>query len=199
MLARKTITLSTVSLAFGLAAAVARGGLAAGQVVEIPAGIEKLGQPPMAEQKPTNPVTAGKPLEAAPENKRVLTPDEAIRMAEDSDVTVEFKVQFVAKSNLIKSDDKKDAGWLSGHGPADICLRPQNPADRKQARFSAILTEKTIKQFNRAGVQDIEKHFTGKTIRVTGRTKKIDYRGYRTPLEVEIVIDDLSRIEVANQ
>jgi hypothetical protein len=198
MLVSKTITLSTVSLAFGLAAAVARGGLAVGQVVEMPAAIEKLDQPPMAGQKPTNPMTARKPLDAAPENKRVLTPDEATRMAEDSDLTVEFKVQFVAKANLIKSDDKKDAGWVSGHGPADICLRPQNPADRKKARFSAILTEKTIKQFNRAGVQDIENHFKGKTVRVTGRIRRIHYDGYGTPTEVEVVIDDLSRIEVVN-
>jgi hypothetical protein len=197
MLVSKTITRSTVSLAFGLAVAVACGGLAVGQVVEMPAGIEKPDQPPMAGQKPTNPMTARKPLDAAPENKRVLTPDEAIRMAEDSDVTVEFKVVFVAKANLIKSDDKKDAGWASGHGPGDICLRPQNPADRK-ARFSAILTEKTIKQFNGAGVQDIEKHFKGKTVRVTGRIKRIHYDGYGTPVEVEVVIDDLSRIEVVN-
>ena len=197
MLVSKTITRSTVSLALGLAAAVASGGPAVGQLVEMPAGIERLAQGRMAGQKPTKAMTAGRPLDAAPENKRVLTPDEAIRMEEGSDVTVEFKVQFVAKATLIKSDDKKDAGWVSGHGPADICLRPENPADRK-ARFSAILTEKNIKQFNKSGVQDMEKHFAGKTVRVTGRTKKISYRGYGTPMEVEIVIDELSRIEVVN-
>ena len=153
---------------------------------------------PMAEQKPTNPVTQTKPIDTAPEKKQVLKPDEAIRMAQDSKATVEFKVQFVTKAVLVKSDDKNVAGWVNGHGPEDICLRPQAPTDRKQTRFLAILTEKAIKQFNKVGIQDIEKHFSEKIVRVTGRITRQDYRGYGTPLEVEIVIDDASQLEVVN-
>jgi hypothetical protein len=128
-------------------------------------------------------------------------------MARDSKLTrefneskpaVEFKVQFVTKAVLVKSDDKKVAGWVNGHGPDDICLRPQAPTDRKQARFLAILAEKAIKQFNKVGIQDIEKHFSGKIVRVTGRITRQDYRGYGTPQEVEIVIDDSSQLEVVN-
>jgi len=98
---------------------------------------------------------------------------------------------------LIKSESKEGA-WFNGHGPKDICLRPQPPADRKQARFSAILTEKTIEQFHKVGIRDIEKHFSGKTVRVTGRVSRIHFDGYGTPTEVEIVIDDLSQLEVVN-
>ena len=66
-----------------------------------------------------------------------------------------------------------------------------------QARFLAILTPNAITQLNKAGIRDIEKHFSGKTVRVTGPIVKQDYRGRGTPLEVEIVIDDLSQLEVA--
>ena len=190
MLLKKIMTTAMVVLALCLMA-VATGGLAVGQRVEKPTD-----QPPMAEQKPANPLAEKKPMDAAPEKKQVLTPGEAVRLAEGSKVTVEFKVQFVAKAIPIKTDDKKDAGWLKGHSPGDICLRPQNPTDKKQARFSAILTEKTIKQLKRVDIQDIEKHFRGKTVRVTGQTSRLVYDGFGTPSEVEIVIDDLSQIEV---
>jgi hypothetical protein len=198
MLLKKIMTTAMVALALGLAPVIG-GALAVGQVVEKPARIEKpMDQPPIAEQKPTNPVTQKKPMDTAPEKKQVLKPDEAIRMAEDSKVTVEFKVQFVTKAVLVKSDDKKVAGWVNGHGPGDICLRPQAPTDRKQARFLAILTEKAIKQFNKVGIQDIAKHFSGKIVRVTGRITRIDYDGLATPSEIELVIDDLSQLEVVN-
>lgn len=110
---------------------------------------------------------------------------------------MEFKVQFATKAILVKSDGtKKDAGWIHGHSPKYICLRPQSPTGRQQARFLAILTENTIKQFTKVGIEDIEKHFSGKTVRVTGRTSRQDYRGRGTPLEVEIVIDDVRQLEV---
>jgi hypothetical protein len=66
-----------------------------------------------------------------------------------------------------------------------------------RARFLAILTPNAITQLNKAGIRDIEKHFSGKTVRVTGPIVKQDHRGRGTPLEVEIVIDDLSQLEVA--
>jgi len=55
-----------------------------------------------------------------------------------------------------------------------------------------------IGQLNKAGIKDIEKHFKTKTVRVTGTISKHEYRGKGTPSEVEIVIDDLSRLKVVD-
>ena len=94
-------------------------------------------------------------------------------------------------------------GWVHGHSPDDAAsgsshLRPSRPKTRgrNHTRFLATLTAKAIKQLNKAGIRDIEKHFSGKTVRVTGPISRHDYRGCGTPPEVEIVIDDLSQIEV---
>lgn len=152
--------------------------------------------------------------EAPAEKQKVLTPEEAIKMANDSKLTmefnetkpaVEFKVQFVTKAILVKTDAKKDAGWVHGHSPDDVCLgtlvpsspiKAEGPLRRNHTRFVAILTAKAIKQLNKAGVDDLEKHFNGRTIRGTGPISRSDYSGYGTPPEVEIVIDDLSQLEV---
>jgi hypothetical protein len=134
--------------------------------------------------------------EAPAEKQKVLTPEEATRMPEGSKLTVEFKVESVTRAVLIKSEAKTE-GWATGHGPDDWCLRPGYPKDMARARFLAILTPNAITQLNRAGIRDIEKHFSGKTVRVTGPIVKQDYRGRGTPLEVEIVIDDVSQLEVA--
>ena len=136
-------------------------------------------------------------------------------MASDSKLTtefnenkpaVEFKVQFVTKAILVQdADAKKDAGWVHGHSPDDVCLgtlvpsspiKAEGPLSRNHTRFVATLTAKAIKQLNKAGINDIEKHFKGKTVRVTGPISRHDYRGFGTPPEVEIVIDDLSQLEV---
>jgi len=42
----------------------------------------------------------------------------------------------------------------------------------------------------------MENHFKGKTVRVTGPISRHDYSGYGSPPEVEIMIDDLSQLEV---
>jgi hypothetical protein len=60
----------------------------------------------------------------------------------------------------------------------------------------AILTAKAIEQFNKAGIDELEKYFKGKTVRVTGPITRQDYRGYGSIPEVDIVIDDLSQIEM---
>ena len=156
----------------------------------------------------------GVPTGLAPAKKqKVLTPEEAIKIAGDSKLAkefnenkpaVEFKVQFVTKSILIQAaGDKKDAGWVHGHSPDDVCLgmlvypmKAGEPGNSNHTRVVAILTTKAIKQFNKAGIDDMEKHFKGATVRVTGPISKQDYRGKGSAPEVEIVIDDLSQIEV---
>jgi hypothetical protein len=60
----------------------------------------------------------------------------------------------------------------------------------------ATLTSKSIKQLNKAGIDDLEKHFKGKTVRVSGPISRHDYSGFGTPPEVVIVIDDMSQLEV---
>lgn len=60
----------------------------------------------------------------------------------------------------------------------------------------AILTEKAIKQLNKAGINDLEKHFIGKTVRVSGLLARRDYDGEGSIPEVEVVLDDLSQLEV---
>src|SRR5262249_35081645 len=70
--------------------------------------------------------------------------------------------------------------------------------DNKQAKALAVLTEKTFKQFKKDGIKDIEKHFSGKTVRVTGQISKREYRGYGTPLQVELFVSHPSQLEVVN-
>ena len=143
---------------------------------------------------------------ASPEKQQSLTPEEAIKTAGDSKLAkefnakqqpVEFKVEFVGKATLVKAAPKEGGPeWEKGHGPGDVGLRAKTPADRKQARFLAILTTNAIAQLNKAGIKDIEKHFQGRTIRVRGAIAWCAYDGLGTPPEVEVVVDDLSHLEI---
>jgi RNA polymerase sigma factor (sigma-70 family) len=135
--------------------------------------------------------------EAPAEKQRPLSSEEATRMTEGSKLTVEFRVESVTRAVLIQSESKQE-GWATGHGPDDRCLRPPYPKDKAQARFLSILTPNAITQLNKAGIRDIEMHFNGKTVRVTGAIVIQDYRGRGTPREVEIVVNDLSQLEVVN-
>ena len=138
--------------------------------------------------------------------QKVLTPEDAIKAAGDSELAkefnakqrpVEFKVEYVAKSILVKAAAKEGGSeWEKGHGPGDVALRAKNPADRKQARFLAVLTANAISQLNKEGIKDIERHFKGKTIRATGAISWCAYDGYGTPPEVEVLVNDLSHLEV---
>jgi hypothetical protein len=98
----------------------------------------------------------------------------------------------------VKASGEKDADWVHGHSPNDVCLGTVVAADdpRRKTRFVAILTEKAIKQFNTVGITDLEKHFNGKTVRVTGPISRHAYDGEGSPDEVEIVLDDMSQLEV---
>ncbi len=152
--------------------------------------------------------------DALPVKQKVLTPAEAIKVAGDgklarefneSNSAVEFKVEFVTKAIQVKASGEKDAAWGHGHSPDDICLgtlvptspiKSDDPLSRNHIRFVATLTEKAIKQFNKAGITDLEKHFKGKTVRVTGTISWNAYDGLGSADEVEIVLDDMSQLEV---
>ena len=145
--------------------------------------------------------------EAPAEKPKVLTPEEAVKIAGDSELAkkfnaakpaVEFKVEFVTKALQVKASGEKDAAWVHGHSPNDVCLGTVVAADDplRKTRFVAILTEKAIKQLNKAGINDLEKHFIGKTVRVSGLLARRDYDGEGSIPEVEVVLDDLSQLEV---
>ena len=103
----------------------------------------------------------------------------------------------MSKSILVKTDNDKDAGWVIGHSPDDLCLRPLRPKKKGQALFEAILTDKAIKQLNRAGITDVAKHFQSKNVRVTGKISwRPPYDGFGTPAVAEVVVNDLSQLEV---
>ena len=144
--------------------------------------------------------------EAPKEPQKVLTPQDAIRIANDAQLTkqfnktqppVEFRIDLVEKSvqNSVLQVPK-DAVWVKGHGPDDVRLVAPPPADGAQVRFAAILTADVIKRLNRAGVTDLVKHFKGKTIRVVGALSKCDHHLYGTPAKVDVLVDDLDKLEV---
>ena len=114
------------------------------------------------------------------EKKKVYTPDEvmleqekatgkAIDGSKSNIVTVEFKVQAATKPTEIKLNSEKDSPYVVGHGPDDICLHPQPPRKFEEKQFTAILTSRVVKQLQVVGIQDVGKHFMGRTIRVSGR------------------------------
>ena len=133
MLPNKIMTTTMVVLASSLAALTC-GGLANGQAHGEGGGIEK------------RVVEGNAVANAAPEKKRVYTPEEvmrevgeAVRAATfdaESMMTVGFKVRLVKGTPEIRSGDKS---WVIGHGPADIGLHPQDRVDWAQIQFSAIL------------------------------------------------------------
>ena len=58
------------------------------------------------------------------------------------------------------------------------------------------MTADAIGQLNQAGIRDIEKHFRGRTIRVRGAISWCAYDGFGTPPEVEVVVEELSQLDV---
>jgi RNA polymerase sigma factor (sigma-70 family) len=172
------------------------------QAAEPPNDSEKVLEAP----KPTEKLVpaAAKPAEkTSPKVARkepvVLTPAEAMQSADGKKATVEFKVEYVTKSILVKTDGGKDAGWKTGHGPDDVSLRPL-PLNWKGRRaiFEAILTDRAIKQLNLEKIADVAKHCKSKTVRVTGQFSWSRYSGYRTPPVLEVVVDDMSQLEVVD-
>jgi len=144
--------------------------------------------------------------DAPADPKQTLTPQDAIRIANDIQLTkrfnetqppVEFRIDLVDKSvrNQVVQVPK-DAVWVKGHGPDDVRLLAPPPADGAQVRLAAILTADVVKRLNRAGITDLEKHFKGKTIRITGTLSKCDHNLYGTPAKVDILIDDINKLEV---
>jgi hypothetical protein len=145
------------------------------------------------------------------ERKKVYTPDEvmleqekargkAIDGSKSNIVTVEFKVQAVTKPTEIKMTTAKDSPYVVGHGPDDMCLHPQPPRKFEEKQFTAILTSKVVKQLQMVGIQDVGKHFLGKTIRVSGRINQHNYSGDEPPIEThyDLVLDDMSQFETVD-
>ncbi len=145
------------------------------------------------------------------EKKKVYTPDEvlleqekargkAIDGSNSNIVTVEFSVQAVTKPTEIKLTSEKGSPFVVGHGPDDMCLHPQPLRKFEEKQFTAILTSKALKQLQGIGVQDVGKHFIGKTIRVSGQIKQHTYSGDDPPIEphYDLVIENVSQLEVVD-
>jgi hypothetical protein len=145
------------------------------------------------------------------EKKKVYTPDEAMRATEDAirtkkydtksqKLTVEFKVQATTKPTEIKVTPEKDSPWAIGHSPDDLSLHPQPPKKFQEEQFTVILTPKVVKQLNRIGIQDVGKHFAGKTIRVSGPINQQNYSGDEPPIapHYDLVIEDVSQFETVD-
>ncbi len=145
------------------------------------------------------------------EKKKVYTPDEvmleqekargkAIDGSKSNTLTVEFKVQAVTKPTEIKLTTEKDSRYVVGHGPDDMCLHPQPPRKFEEKQFTAILTSKVVKQLQMVGIQDVGKHFMGKTIRVSGRINQHNYSGDDPPIEphYDLVLEDVSQFETVD-
>jgi RNA polymerase sigma factor (sigma-70 family) len=145
------------------------------------------------------------------EKKKVYTPDEvmleqekargkAIDGSKSSIVTVEFKVQAVTKPTEIKLTTENASPYVVGHSPDDLSLHPQPPRKFEEKQFTAILTSKVVKQLQVVGIQDVGKHFVGRTIRISGRIRQHNYSGDEPPIEThyDLVIEDVSQFETVD-
>jgi RNA polymerase sigma factor (sigma-70 family) len=156
------------------------------------------------------PPPAGLPIPKV-EKKKVYTPEEVMLEKEQERgkanngsksmiVTVEFKVQAVTKPTEIKLTPAKDSPYTVGHGPYDMSLHPQAPKKFEERQFTVILTPKVVKQLIAVGIQDVSKHFMGKTIRVSGRINQHNYSGDDPPIEphYDLVIEDIGQFEAVD-
>jgi hypothetical protein len=77
---------------------------------------------------------------------------------------------------------------------------PQPPRRFEEKQFTAILTPRVVKQLNGVGIQDVGKHFMGRTIRVSGRINQHNYSGDDPPIEphYDLVIEDVSQFETVD-
>lgn len=142
-------------------------------------------------------------VEEAPKGKaECLTPEEAVRAASDptrlkgfnaAKPWVEFKVEAVTGANGVRVVGASGDAAVGGVG-----LRSETPPDGNLVRFGAVLTAHATRQLSRAGVRDLDKHFRGKTVRVTGTLSRDDLRIFGRPTEVEVVVDDLGQLEVVD-
>jgi RNA polymerase sigma factor (sigma-70 family) len=130
---------------------------------------------------PANAETAGKnsPKEAKKEQK-VLTPEEAVEQRPREKVTVQFKVSAVEVTPL-------DGPRIEGY--------PEGPHIRLKdgGKFSVLLMGPATDAIRRLDIVDeADKHFNGKVVRVTGQVQPDHGEG--PPFS--ITVDDLNHFEV---
>ena len=165
---------------------------------------------PKPDTKPEKSPIPEKQANAAPEEKRVYTPGEVMLVggkatgkANDGKakiVTVEFEVRAVTKPTEIESTTEEGPPWVVGHGPDDLSLHPQPPKKFEEGQFAVIPTPTVEKQLDRIGIQDVGKHFVGKTIRISGQVRQQNYSGDEPPIgtHYDLVIDDVSQFEAVD-
>jgi hypothetical protein len=124
------------------------------------------------------------PLEAIENAQRFANDDQGKPMG------VKFRVESVHPPFVPDEDGKH------GHAKSELHLDFRSlPADFAQDQFLVVLTQEAINQLNKLGVENIEQHFLGKEIEVTGRVTSTMYtaRGMRGD-HFHLIVDNLLQI-----
>jgi hypothetical protein len=123
-----------------------------------------------------------------------ITPDEVIQISkelhdENEDRTVRFKVESVhAPFVLGKPND--------GHREGELHLdcRPE-PHDFSLDQFLVVLTAECQEKLRSEGVEDISKHFLGKTITAKGPVRGVEYTAREMRGEhFHLIVDDPGKL-----
>jgi hypothetical protein len=140
--------------------------------------------------------------------KKVYTPEEVMHSSSADraaifnrkGATVQFVVRRVNPASKIQAGNTSDSGWIPGHAPGDISLHSVERVNFTQTQFALQMTTRALKQLKRLGIHAPEKHFHGKTIRVTGQiTGSMPLlANVVCGVHYELVIDDVSQIEAVD-
>ncbi len=123
-----------------------------------------------------------------------MTPEEVIQVAkkkvfEKEDRTVRFKVESVHAPFVLGEPG-------DGHREGELHLdcRP-DPHDLSLDQFLVVLTAECLKKLHGEGVEDITKHFLGKTITAKGPVRGVEYTARAMRGEhFHLIIDDPSKL-----
>jgi hypothetical protein len=117
------------------------------------------------------------------EEQKVLTPEEAIQQRANEKITVQFKVRSIEVTPL---EGLSIEGYAEG---PHIRLKDGG-------KFSVLLMGPATGQIRRLGIDPV-KHFSGKTVRVTGRALPEPQNGKGPPFQISV--NDLNHFEVVKE
>ena len=122
-------------------------------------------------------------MKNAEPDKKVLTPEEAIKKRPKENVTVQFKVA---------------SGELTSHFAGSDLLANSEIELTDGKRFSILLRRPVRDQIMRLGIEPA-KHFSGKVIRVTGRVQPVVPPNSNGDGPFWIIVDEIKQFEVVRQ
>jgi hypothetical protein len=123
-----------------------------------------------------------------------MTPDEVIQVSkelrdENEDRRVRFKVESVHAPFVLGEPN-------GGHREGELHLdcRPE-PHDFSLDQFLVVLTAECQEKLRSEGVEDISKHFLGKTMTAKGPVRGVDYTARAMRGEhFHLIVDDPSKL-----